>query len=157
MEVRQHTHTPRKKWTHYFWEFLMLFIGFIIHSSKTKTMTRNVFLAVLFIFFQVSAVGQASYFYPGAGNFNASIPTPEKFLGYAIGSHHTRHDKLVEYFKELDRLSDRVSFQVIGETFEHRPQVIAIFTSPSNHQRLEEIRKAHLAGQVNGNTENIPW
>ena len=156
MEVRQHTHTPRKKWTHYFWEFLMLFIGFIIHSSKTKTMTRNVFLAVLFIFFQVSAVGQASYFYPGAGNFNASIPTPEKFLGYAIGSHHTRHDKLVEYFKELDRLSDRVSFQVIGETFEHRPQVIAIFTSPSNHQRLEEIRKAHLAGQVNGNTENIP-
>jgi len=119
-------------------------------------MTRNTLITVLIIFFQLTATAQAEYFYPGAGNFNAAIPTPEKFLGYAIGSHHTRHDKLVEYFKELDRLSDRVSFQVIGETFEHRPQVAAIFTSPSNHQRLEEIRKAHLAGQVNGNTENIP-
>ena len=22
MEVHAHSHTPRKKWTHYFWEFL---------------------------------------------------------------------------------------------------------------------------------------
>ena len=27
MEVHQHTHTPRKKWTHYLWEFLMLFFA----------------------------------------------------------------------------------------------------------------------------------
>lgn len=27
MEVHSHTHTPRKKWTHYFWEFLMLFLA----------------------------------------------------------------------------------------------------------------------------------
>jgi len=27
MEVHQHTHTPRKKWTHYFWEFFMLFLA----------------------------------------------------------------------------------------------------------------------------------
>ena len=27
MEVHQHTHTPRKKWAHYFWEFLMLFLA----------------------------------------------------------------------------------------------------------------------------------
>ena len=27
MEVHTHTHTPRKKWTHYFWEFLMLFLA----------------------------------------------------------------------------------------------------------------------------------
>ena len=27
MEVHNHTHTPRKKWTHYFWEFLMLFLA----------------------------------------------------------------------------------------------------------------------------------
>ena len=25
MEVHAHSHTPRKKWNHYFWEFLMLF------------------------------------------------------------------------------------------------------------------------------------
>jgi hypothetical protein len=27
MEVHTHTHTARKKWTHYFWEFLMLFLA----------------------------------------------------------------------------------------------------------------------------------
>ncbi len=27
MEVHQHSHTSRKKWTHYFWEFLMLFLA----------------------------------------------------------------------------------------------------------------------------------
>ena len=27
MEVHSHTHTPRKKWTHYLWEFVMLFLA----------------------------------------------------------------------------------------------------------------------------------
>jgi hypothetical protein len=27
MEVHHHAHTPGKKWTHYFWEFLMLFLA----------------------------------------------------------------------------------------------------------------------------------
>jgi hypothetical protein len=27
MEVHAHTHTSRKKWTHYFWEFMMLFLA----------------------------------------------------------------------------------------------------------------------------------
>ena len=27
MEVHAHTHTTRKKWTHYLWEFLMLFLA----------------------------------------------------------------------------------------------------------------------------------
>ena len=38
MEIHQHTHTPRKKWTHYFWEFLMLFLavtlGFFVENQR---------------------------------------------------------------------------------------------------------------------------
>ena len=38
MEVHQHTHTPRKKWTHYVWEFLMLFLavfcGFLAENQR---------------------------------------------------------------------------------------------------------------------------
>src|SRR5687767_8067627 len=38
MEIHQHTHTPRKKWTHYFWEFLMLFLavtlGFLVENQR---------------------------------------------------------------------------------------------------------------------------
>ena len=38
MEVHSHTHTPRKKWSHYFWEFLMLFLavfcGFLAENFR---------------------------------------------------------------------------------------------------------------------------
>ena len=38
MEVHAHAHTERKKWTHYFWEFLMLFLavvaGFLVENQR---------------------------------------------------------------------------------------------------------------------------
>ena len=38
MEVHAHTHIPRRKWTHYFWEFLMLFLavfcGFLAENQR---------------------------------------------------------------------------------------------------------------------------
>ncbi|HEU5167699.1 MAG TPA: hypothetical protein VFU29_19270 [Chitinophagaceae bacterium] len=38
MEVHHHSHTPHKKWTHYFWEFLMLFLavfaGFLAENQR---------------------------------------------------------------------------------------------------------------------------
>ena len=38
MEVHSHSHMPRKKWTHYFWEFLMLFLavfcGFLAENQR---------------------------------------------------------------------------------------------------------------------------
>ncbi|MBK5277952.1 MAG: zinc carboxypeptidase [Bacteroidia bacterium] len=91
---------------------------------------------------------QADYFYPTSKSFSKDIPTPEQFLGYPIGSHHTRHDKIIDYFKTLDRLSDRVSVEEIGETIGHRVQVVAKITSPANHSRLEEIRKKNLEGST---------
>ena len=100
--------------------------------------------------------GQANYFYPNKGSFDASIPTPEQFLGYAIGEQHTRHDRIVAYLKELDRLSDKVSFEIIGETFEHRAQVVAIFSSPENHKNIEQIRLQHLSNQTNGTNNKVP-
>ena len=38
MEVHHHSHTSRNKWTHYFWEFLMLFLaitlGFLVENQR---------------------------------------------------------------------------------------------------------------------------
>lgn len=38
MEVHHHTQTPRKKWTHYFWEFLMSFLtvtlGILVENER---------------------------------------------------------------------------------------------------------------------------
>lgn len=38
MEVHHHSHTERKRWTHYFWEFFMLFLavtlGFLVENQR---------------------------------------------------------------------------------------------------------------------------
>ncbi len=45
MEVHSHTHTPRKKWTHYFWEFFMLFLaitaGFLVENQREHYIEHN--------------------------------------------------------------------------------------------------------------------
>ena len=45
MEVHAHTHTARKKWTHYLWEFLMLFLavfcGFLAENLREKNIEHH--------------------------------------------------------------------------------------------------------------------
>ncbi|HET6766215.1 MAG TPA: hypothetical protein VFH08_02410 [Chitinophagaceae bacterium] len=45
MEVHQHAHTPRKKWTHYFWEFFMLFLavtlGFLVENWREHLIEKK--------------------------------------------------------------------------------------------------------------------
>jgi len=45
MEVHSHTHTARKKWTHYFWEFLMLFLavfcGFLAENFREHYVEKH--------------------------------------------------------------------------------------------------------------------
>ncbi|UOG77112.1 zinc carboxypeptidase [Hymenobacter tibetensis] len=86
--------------------------------------------------------GSISYYFPKApaGSFDPAIPTPEQFLGYPIGSHYTRTDQIVAYLRELDRVSDKVSFRVLGKTFEERPQVVATITSVEHQQNLVKLQ-----------------
>jgi hypothetical protein len=45
MEVHAHSHTERKKWTHYFWEFLMLFLavfaGFLAENQREHIIEKK--------------------------------------------------------------------------------------------------------------------
>jgi len=45
MEVHHHAHTARKKWTHYFWEFLMLFVavfcGFLAENYRETIINKE--------------------------------------------------------------------------------------------------------------------
>src|ERR1700761_9358782 len=108
------------------------------------TKIGGIFLALMLLLVQyVSA--QNSYYFPKAGPLDSKIPTPEQYLGYPIGSFYTRHDQVVNYFRELARLSNRVHLQVIGRTVENREQIIATVTSPENYGRLEQIRQEHLS------------
>ena len=45
MEVHHHTQTPRKKWSHYFWEFFMLFLavfcGFLAENRRESIVEKR--------------------------------------------------------------------------------------------------------------------
>lgn len=45
MEIHSHSHTPRQKWSHYFWEFLMLFLavfcGFLAEYKLEHTIEHS--------------------------------------------------------------------------------------------------------------------
>ena len=87
--------------------------------------SRLALIALLFAFAAMPAAGQGmDYFFPEGTTFEAGIPSPQEFLGYEIGSFHTRHDRIVSYMQTLAALSDRASYRSIGMTYEHRPMPV---------------------------------
>lgn len=100
------------------------------------------------------ANAQTEYFFPQSQSFAPGIPSPEEFLGYPIGTFHTRQDRMIAYLQELARLSDKASYQSIGQTFEHRSMPVLTVTSAANQARLESIRQAHLASLEPNATPN---
>jgi len=98
-----------------------------------------------------------AWFFPEGEVFDASIPSPEAFLGYEIGAFHTRHDRIVAYFQMLAQRSDRVSYQEIGMTHGHRVLPVVTITSSENHARLARIQTDHLeAIRLAGDGQRVP-
>lgn len=99
---------------------------------------------LLLLIFNSTSLAQNDYYFDDSARFDQNVPTPAEFLGYEIGTHYTRHDRIVAYFEKLAEVSDKASFQVIGSTYAHRPQVVLTVTSAENHSKLEQIRQQHL-------------
>lgn len=111
---------------------------------KTFFNSVKIILALSVVLLQ-QTYAQNSYFFPKASGLDSKIPTPEAFLGYPIGSYLTRHDQVVAYFRQLEKVSDRIHVESLGKTYEQREQIIVTITSPSNYARLEQIRQEHLS------------
>ena len=79
----------------------------------------------------------------GVTAYDDAIPTPEEVMGHQVGTKHTLPLEVGLYFQEVARASDRVVLGDHGRTYEGRPLVHAIITSPANHARLDEIKAAH--------------
>ncbi len=120
-------------------------------------MKINRLLTVLLtLIISLTATAQNDYFFKDGEKFNSNIPTPEEFLGYPIGTLHTRHDAIVAYMQKLAEVSERATIQVIGETYEHRKQVVLTVTSPANHVNLETIRENHIAAITPPTPADVP-
>ena len=85
------------------------------------------------------------YYLPDSITYNPAIPKPKDIIYHEVGEWHITHDRLVNYMKAIATAApDRVRFETMGFTYEGRPQVLLIITSPKNQQRLEEIRQQHV-------------
>jgi Zinc carboxypeptidase len=104
---------------------------------------KHLFAMALCTIMVTSAFAQ-DYFFKNKAPFNSSIPSPETFLGYPIGTQHTRHDQIVAYLTKLAELSDRASITTYGETHEHRKLVILTVTTSENLNNLDAIKAEHL-------------
>ena len=81
---------------------------------------------------------------PGVTNYADEVPTPEEVIGHQIGTAHTTPPQVRDYFRAIDALSDRVLVEEHARSYEGRPLIHAIVTSPANHARLDDIRRANL-------------
>ncbi|MFM9074517.1 MAG: M14 family metallopeptidase [Bacteroidota bacterium] len=82
-----------------------------------------------------------------------ALQSPTQFLGYEPGTAFTRHHRVVEYFRHVDEAMPNVSIVQYGETYERRPLIVAIVSSPENAGKIDHIREDNLrrAGMLQGN------
>jgi len=102
------------------------------------------------------------YYLPDSVSYNPAIPKPKDIIYHEVGEWHVTHDRLVNYMRAVAAAApDRIKLQTMGLTYENRPQLLLIITSPKNHQRLEEIRQQHLklsdpAQSASADISNMP-
>ncbi|MEM6764979.1 MAG: M14 family zinc carboxypeptidase [Bacteroidota bacterium] len=107
---------------------------------------RKLLLSVLVAALSISAFAQAnlSYYLPDDVSYDSAIPTPKEVLGYEVGEWHVSHDQMIYYMRAIAEASDRAILVEHARSYENRPLVQLIFTSPENHTNLEEIRQEHV-------------
>src|SRR5437773_1818787 len=76
----------------------------------------------------------------------AAVPAPQSHFGHPIGADRTvlDWDRVVSYFRELEKNSPRIRVQELGKTAEGKPLIAAILSAPetvANLGRYIEIQK----------------
>ncbi|QIA09305.1 M14 family zinc carboxypeptidase [Draconibacterium halophilum] len=95
-----------------------------------------------------------SYFLPDDVSYNSAIPTPEEFFGQKMGEWHLTHDQVLFYIKTIAKSTNRAIFYEYARSYENRPLVHLVFSSPENQEKLDELKQIHYNFSEPG--ENIP-
>ncbi len=136
----------------------------IRHTSTT----RSFLMAVLLTGLALTAWAQTPYgrpastpieglayeisLYPENSQLDPSIPTPDEVLGFPVGERSASSAEIVEYAHQLAERSDRVNIVEYARTYENRPLVYLVISSPENLARVEGIQAnmARLADPRDG-------
>jgi hypothetical protein len=85
--------------------------------------------------------------YPDGADHDPAVPTPEATLGHPVGARAASSRQIHAYAVALAHASPRVELVEYARSFEGRPLVYLVISSPENLARREEIQagKARLA------------
>lgn len=124
---------------------------------------KKLFLIIsLFTIHYSTGAQDLKYYLPDSVTYNPKIPKPKDIIYHEVGEWHITHDRLVNYMKVVAASApERIKLETMGFTYERRPQLMLIITSPKNHQRLEEIRQQHIklsdpSQSASVNIDNMP-
>ncbi|HEX7844705.1 MAG TPA: M14 metallopeptidase family protein [Chitinophagaceae bacterium] len=124
---------------------------------------RKLFFAYcLLLIANFSNAQDLKYYLPDSVTYNPAIPKPKDIVYHEVGEWHITHDRLVNYMKAIAAAApDRVKLELMGLTYENRPQVLLIITSKKNHANLEQIRQQHVqltdpSKSASLNIDNMP-
>ncbi len=92
---------------------------------------------------------------PVLAQVQTHLLSPSEFLRYELGERFTPHHQIISYYEHVAATMSNFKVEKYGETYEHRPLIIGILSSPENFQRLEQIRTDNLkrAGLISGEPE----
>ena len=85
---------------------------------------------------------ELTYYLPDLA-YDEGITTPEEFLGWQVGEWHVSHDLQQAYMRLMASQSDRIELEEIGKSYEGRPLLNLIVTSPANQRNMSELRRLH--------------
>jgi hypothetical protein len=115
-------------------------------------MKKRIFSFLYFLLIGFTALAQnspsgtadiaLSYYLPDNYTYNPQVPKPKDVLGFEVGEWHVGYDQLIRYFEKLAATSNRVKFEIIGYTYEKRPQVMLTITSPENIKNIDKLKAA---------------
>lgn len=108
---------------------------------------KKILISLLAICCAINLFAQdLKYYLPDSVTYNPSVPKPKDIIYHEVGEWHVTHDRLVNYMKAAAAANPaRIKLETTGFTYEQRPQLLLIITSPKNHEKLEQLRQEHVA------------
>lgn len=118
---------------------------------------KKIIFTVAILLFTTTVIAQETieYFLQEGVSYNENIPTPKDILGAELGEWHVRHDQLVQYMYAVAEASDRVTISEYARTYENRPLLSLVITTPENQARIDEIKSQHVKLTNAEESENL--
>lgn len=105
-------------------------------------MRHRLAIAGLIVFLSVALWPASSIAQRPSRGLVSAVPSPRSVLGFSPGDDRTIADwkQITDYFSRLDRASDRVLVQTIGQSTLKRPLIVAFISARENILTLEKYK-----------------